>query len=79
MGLFDIVTFVCPKCKKLTSEQTKVGRCLLGDFHEDAIPVEIAMYFQDTQHTCEHCNTKCIIRTKYPIVANIPMYLEEDD
>lgn len=53
MGMFDTVFMICPYCSQFTSEQTKVGNCILKEFqlNEDMLTT-IGML---GDHKCEHC------------------------
>lgn len=77
MGCYDTVVFQCPKCEKTFSVQTKAGRCTLSDFHQGAVPIEIASNLTGEIVHCEHCSTE--LRIVYPeyVPTNVRLTLEE--
>lgn len=56
MGMFDSVWFKCPNCGEEIEEQTKIGDCILANYNEDKVPVEIAHYLLHSELKCYHCD-----------------------
>lgn len=57
MGMFDSVYFTCPSCGSQLEEQSKSGLCLLQNYHQSSVPVEV-ISGMDTVIFCYHCFKK---------------------
>ena len=78
MGLFDTVHFTCPKCNQKTSDQTKIGICMLMDYNLDLpISLELAHQLNGASVQCEWCDCICVIGSNDLPSYNIHMKIEE--
>jgi len=56
MGMFDTVFIYCPHCSMDTRVQSKAGDCVLNNFDQSSVPVEIAKDLNMKRPMkCEHC------------------------
>lgn len=58
MGMFDSVTFNCPRCRKAVEVQSKAGKCELAEHTSDAVPLAIAANIAGSHVWCEPCNER---------------------
>lgn len=56
MGMYDIVSFTCPRCDSKIEEQTKAGDCILADIDADEVPIVIAKSIEGNLVRCEKCD-----------------------
>ena len=80
MGMYDSVTFNCPKCGDKLIEQSKVGACKLKNYHQQSVPANIAMDLKDDKISCPVCGIRFIITCNVPRVSLklIDKSIEED-
>jgi hypothetical protein len=64
MGMFDRIIFQCPKCNQGIEEQSKAGECLLYDYTQDAVPMNIARNILNNDVYCENCKETFVIVAK---------------
>lgn len=61
MGMFDRILFTCPNCQATIEEQSKAGDCLLIDYNQNAVPLQIAGDIVDSELYCESCKETFVI------------------
>lgn len=70
MGMFDSVHVRCPHCSAVVKIQTKAGKCLLKNYGQSSVPVEIAValteYTKENPEHCTECNEPFKITTPAP-------------
>lgn len=78
MGMFDIIRFTCPNCNKAIEEQSKAGKCLLYDYNQDAVPLQIAGDILNAELHCENCKeTFVVVASDYFPPPDIKMELRK--
>lgn len=65
MGMFDSVYFNCPNCDNTIEEQSKAGECILMNYGQSEVPVNIANDIIGTAVYCDKCNKS------FKIVSNV--------
>ncbi len=55
MGMFDSIHFECPGCFQILSTQSKAGDCMLTDYPQDVVPVDIAGDIVGSFVYCDQC------------------------
>ena len=55
MGMFDYVIVECPNCSGRVEFQSKVGDCILTEYDEYTMPIEIAQDLNNEEMRCAHC------------------------
>jgi hypothetical protein len=64
---YDTVWFECPKCKNVIKRQVRAGACLLNDYEQDSVPVEIARELASSNAVyCEWCKQKFDVKVRRP-------------
>ncbi len=68
MGMYDTLRFTCPACGERTSQQSKAGPCVLGEYELSDAPLPvIADIHQDGEREelyCEHCHKRLRLSVK---------------
>lgn len=77
MGLYDTVTFRCPKCSNRLSEHSKAGACDLLAFDSGSVPLAVASDLQGNTLACLHCGQDWEIKLDAP--GTVRMYLEQPE
>lgn len=75
MGCFDTVIFRCPDCGSAIDEQTKAGECLLRDYSQESVPLEIAGRMDGDEVFCQECGSKWVIRPDDSAPKTVPLIL----
>lgn len=63
MGCYNIINAKCPTCGSEIEYQSKGGSCSFEEFSNMAVPIEDAIYIQDSSKKCINCGE---IYTIYP-------------
>lgn len=61
MGLYDSIWIRCSNCGSAVEFQSKVGDCILKDYDEDEVPLEIAKSIDGDTRRCKCGN---VVRAK---------------
>ena len=72
MGMYDYVIFKCPSCGKEIAEQSKSGVCMLRNYSQHKVPVEVAIGLDDETY-CSNCKAKLKIVNTTPRFANLKL------
>ena len=64
MGMFDRIIFKCPKCNQDIEEQSKAGVCLLYNYTQEAVPLDIARDILNSDVYCENCKESFVVTAK---------------
>lgn len=75
MGMFDSVKGKCPHCNKEIELQSKAGKCSLGVYDLNNVPITIAndldREYDDYSNQCDHCGEKFVL-----ITHNMPKFVQ---
>jgi len=74
MGCFDTVIFKCPECGAKLEEQSKGGKCCMGEFPASAVPFGVADDLLGKVIVCNECCTEWAIETMYH--EKVPLMLK---
>ena len=78
MGMYDCVTFTCPKCNNEAQAQTKSGPCIMMEFNlEFPLTLEEATIVNGMIVNCHHCHTNFEVTGDLP-TNKIRMQLKEE-
>ena len=77
MGVYDTVTFECPKCRALVHEQSKAGDCSLHEYSQMRVPSAIAASMLGDDVYCLACGSVFVVDTVLPPVHYVAMQLKE--
>lgn len=57
MGMYDSAYLPCPKCRTRVEFQSKSGQCILGQYTEADIPIDVAPGLVDKSYNtvCGNC------------------------
>ena len=69
MGMYDTVTFTCPRCEAQLENQSKAGDCTLQRFDQDSVPVVIAEDIREDTVYCETCQRSWTVALLEPITT----------
>lgn len=72
MGCYDTVVIRCPKCGEPHYEQTKEGACLLREFPQESVPIDIAVAFNEATILC-YCGHIINIEFKGMLPENVAL------
>ena len=64
MGCYDSVTFRCPKCGTVITEQSKAGDCDLLVFPSAEVPLRIAVDLLGESLHCGGCDSHFYVRSQ---------------
>ena len=79
MGLYDTVTFECPKCQALIHRQSKAGACKLHEHGQSHVPSAIAASLLGDDIPCYACGGVFVVDTVLPPIHYVAMKLKEKD
>lgn len=55
MGCYNTIIAKCPTCRGEIEYQSKGGSCELKEFNISEVPIEDALYIQDSSVRCSGC------------------------
>jgi hypothetical protein len=61
MGVYDEIVFKCPECGELMFAQSKSGECILSQYDNTMVPLDVALDAnRHAPHECYCCGEKWV-------------------